>query len=94
VTMSFREGMAGVNSYRMLQNLPGSFRMKMRRISALKSSRECFIDINKGGTAGFRSLRDWSSGFHPFVFGAEFRKRNSNEMFLFTRRQLWQRKKW
>ena len=27
-----------------------------------------FFDINKGGTAGFRSLRDWNSGFHPFVF--------------------------
>ncbi len=59
--------MVGVNSYRMLQNLPGSFRMKMRRISALKSLSEC-LDINKGGTAGFRSLGDWSSGFRPFVF--------------------------
>ncbi len=58
--------MDGVNSYRMLQNLPGSFRMKMWRISALKSSSEC-LDINEGGTAGFRSLGDWSSGFHPFI---------------------------
>ena len=67
VIMGFREGMDGVNSYHMLQNLPGSFRMKMGRSSALKILSEC-LDIKKGGTAGFRSLGDWSSGFHPFVF--------------------------
>ena len=65
--MGFREGMDGVNSCHMLQNLPGSIRVKMWRISALRILRECF-DINEGGTAGFRSLRDWSSGFRPFVF--------------------------
>ena len=53
--------------------------MKMRRISALKNSSECF-DINKGGTAGFRSLGDWASV--------------SILLFLQIRRQLWQKRKW
>ena len=72
--------MVGVNSYYMLQNLLGSLRMKVRRISALKILRECF-DINEGGTAGFRSLGDWTECVHPFLI-------------LILRRQLWQKRKW
>lgn len=42
--------------------------MKVQRISALKNLSECF-DINKGGTAGFRSLRGWILRVHPlFVY--------------------------
>ena len=44
--------------------------MKIRRISALKISSECF-DINEGGTAGFRSLGDWSS-VRPSFFDTYF----------------------
>ena len=66
VIMSFREEMVGVNFYYMLQNLPWSYCMKMRRISALKNLSECF-DINEGGTAGFRSLGDWSC-VHPLFY--------------------------
>ncbi len=46
--------------------------MKMRRISALKILSEC-LDINKGGTAGFRSLEDWIVASILFVM---FRERN------------------
>lgn len=48
----------------------GELCMKIRRISALKNSSEC-LDINKGGTAGFRSLRDWSS-VRPSFFDTYF----------------------
>ena len=46
--------------------------MKIRRISALKISSECF-DINEGGTAGFRSLGDWSS-VRPSFFDTYFQE--------------------